>query len=73
MLVPKLPRDLSAADVERVLRRLGFDEVHAGAHNVWARGGFTVTVPRHRLIKVGTLREIIRQAGLTVDEFLEAL
>jgi predicted RNA binding protein YcfA (HicA-like mRNA interferase family) len=71
--VPKLPRDLSAADVERALRGLGFRFVHARGHNVWARGQETVTVPRHRKIKIGTLREIIRQAGLTVEEFLEAL
>ncbi|HJW74187.1 MAG TPA: type II toxin-antitoxin system HicA family toxin [Thermoleophilia bacterium] len=29
----------------------------------------TVVVPRHREVAVGTLRSIIRQAGLTVDEF----
>ena len=32
-----------------------------------------VTVPDHKELKAGTLRAIIRQAGLTVDEFLELL
>ena len=31
----------------------------------------TAIVPRHREIAIGTLRSIIRQAGLTPDEFDE--
>jgi predicted RNA binding protein YcfA (HicA-like mRNA interferase family) len=33
----------------------------------------SVTVPNHKELKPGTLRSIIRQAGLTVDEFLALL
>lgn len=32
-----------------------------------------VTVPCHKELKKGTLRSIIRQAGLTVDEFVALL
>jgi predicted RNA binding protein YcfA (HicA-like mRNA interferase family) len=32
-----------------------------------------VVVPNHRLLDRGTLRAIIRQAGLSVDEFLGLL
>jgi len=32
-----------------------------------------LTVPLHRELDRGTLRRLIRDAGLTVDEFLEAL
>ncbi|MDJ0580468.1 type II toxin-antitoxin system HicA family toxin [Crocosphaera sp.] len=32
-----------------------------------------VTIPNHRTIAKGTLRNIIRQAGLTVDEFIDLL
>jgi predicted RNA binding protein YcfA (HicA-like mRNA interferase family) len=32
-----------------------------------------LTVPKHKEIAKGTLRAIIKQAGLTVDEFLELL
>ena len=36
----------------------------------WTEGGtLTVIVPRHREIAVGTIRNIIRQADLTPDEF----
>ena len=32
-----------------------------------------VAIPNHKPIKRGTLQSIIRQAGLTVDEFLDLL
>jgi len=33
----------------------------------------TVVIPRHRVIKAGTLREILREADLTRDEFRKLL
>jgi len=33
----------------------------------------TVVVPKHRVIKAGTLREILREADLTRDEFRKLL
>jgi predicted RNA binding protein YcfA (HicA-like mRNA interferase family) len=49
-----------------------------GSHHVMTYPGDqkrTVTVPVHagRDLKPGTLRSIIRQAGLSVDEFVELL
>lgn len=32
-----------------------------------------VSVPRHKTLKAGTLRGIIRDAGMTVEEFVELL
>lgn len=35
---------------------------------------YSVTVvPNHRTVKPGTLRKIIKDAGLSVDEFIELL
>ena len=34
-----------------------------------ARADVVVTVPRHPQIAAGTLRSIVRQAGLTVEQF----
>ena len=34
---------------------------------------YTVNIPNHREIKVGTLLREIRKAGLTVAEFIELL
>ncbi|MEA1944726.1 MAG: type II toxin-antitoxin system HicA family toxin [Euryarchaeota archaeon] len=33
----------------------------------------TLSVPKHRELKRGTLRDLIKDAGLTVEEFIELL
>jgi predicted RNA binding protein YcfA (HicA-like mRNA interferase family) len=38
-----------------------------------ARGNRRVTVPMHRDLVVGTLQSILRQAGISVEEFVNAL
>lgn len=67
----------TAADVMRVLRRAGFELDHtSGSHHYFRRSDRPrpVPVPFHRGdIKRGLLYEIIRQAGLTVDEFTALL
>lgn len=58
------------------LRKLGFvfRRSTGGTHEIWwnEQSGKTCVVPHHREVKVGTLRSIIRQAGVTTDEFLKA-
>jgi len=43
-----------------------------GSHIVLVKPGFpeTLSVPDHRQLKPGTLRALIRKAGLTVDKFV---
>jgi predicted RNA binding protein YcfA (HicA-like mRNA interferase family) len=70
--MPKLPV-LSGADVVKILERLGFEKIRQrGSHVVMRRGGAGTVVPLHKELKTGTLAGIIRQAGLTHDEFLGA-
>ena len=71
------PRPLPHREVGRKLEAVGCSEVgSAGSHVNFSRstptGTRTAIVPRHREVAGGTLRSIIRQAGLTVEEF-EAL
>lgn len=73
---PGLPT-VNARQVLAALRRAGFvvDRV-VGSHHVLAHPDDprrAVTVPFHgsKDLKAGTLRSIIRQAGLTVEEFRE--
>ena len=46
-----------------------------GSHIVMAKAGYSenLSVPDHRAAKPGTLRALIRKAGLSVDEFVELL
>jgi len=68
------PRPLSFREVRRRLEAAGFAEVdQKGNHVKVAKavpgGTRTATVPRHREVAPGTLRSILRQAGLSEDEF----
>ena len=66
----------SAEEVIRKLRRAGFifDRQAKGSHEIWwnPQTRARTTVPHHPGdLPEGTLRAILRQAGLSVEEFLE--
>ena len=70
--MPKLPRT-SGAEAIRVLTRMGFQQVRQrGSHVILRRGASGCVVPLHRDLKIGTLAGVLRQAGVTSDEFLTA-
>jgi|TARA_Y100000294_G_scaffold176021_2_gene197420 predicted RNA binding protein YcfA (HicA-like mRNA interferase family) len=61
-------------EVKRKRESAGFTEMsQRGSHVKFVKrddGGVrTAVVPRHREVVVGTLRSIMRQAGLSQDEF----
>ena len=62
-------------DVVKRLKRFGFafDRQAAGSHEIWyeASGQRYTTIPNHPGdLPEGTLRAILRQAGVSVDDFL---
>lgn len=58
----------------RALERLGFVVVRQrGSHFVLRRGTSGCVVPDHRELKIGTLTGILKQAGVSADEFVAAL
>lgn len=58
----------------RALERLGFAAVRQrGSHVIMQRGASGCVVPSHREIKVGTLAGLLRQAGVSADEFISSL
>ena len=67
---------IAGRDCIRALEKAGFVQIRQKGSHVFMRRanpfGQTV-VPDHKTLDRGTLRAIIRQAGLTVDEFLELL
>lgn len=70
----KLPRDISGNEVIQALRRLGFVFVRqTGSHVRMARGTLHVTVPVHREIAPKTLQSILRQAGVSLQDFIEVV
>lgn len=70
----KLPRDISGTEAVSALERLGFSVARqSGSHVRLVRGARRVTVPMHRNIIVGTLQSILRQAGVSLEDFLKVL
>ncbi len=71
--MPKLPL-VSGAEVIRTLERLGFIVLRQkGSHIILRRGPTGCVVPNHREIKTGTLSGILKQASVSVEEFIETL
>ena len=75
--MPEL-RKVSGREAVRALERLGFRRLRQrGSHTILvketAEGKVGCVVPMHRELKIGTLRGILRQAGVSPDEFLQAL
>jgi predicted RNA binding protein YcfA (HicA-like mRNA interferase family) len=65
---------VSAGKCLAALQKAGFSiSSQKGSYIKMRRGGMVVIVPNHKTLKPGTLRSIIRQAGLTVDEFIALL
>lgn len=67
---------LSGREVVKVFGRLGWHVARqSGSHIILVKAGHTATlsVPNHREVAKGTLRALIRVAGLTVEEFAALL
>ncbi len=68
----ELPR-ISGQRAVKTFGRLGFVAVRQkGSHVVLRRAERGCVVPLHKELAAGTLRSAIRQAGITVDEFVSA-
>ena len=53
---------------------MGFEIVRQrGSHIRLTKGAFRVTVPAHGSIAPGTLQSILRQAGISVEQFIAQL
>lgn len=68
---------VSGRDVVRALERLGYvQDRQKGSHIVLRHTHppfRRITVPDHKEVAKGTLRAVLRAAGLTTEEFVELL
>lgn len=74
--MPKLPI-ISGVEAVKALSKTGYEVDHqTGSHLILRNKNEPhrrLTVPNHKELAKGTLRAIIRQAGLTVEEFIKLL
>lgn len=64
---------LNHLNAVRALERAGFRIIRQGKHIVMSNGPRQVTLPRHNPLKAFTMGGIIRDAGLTIEEFRRLL
>ena len=72
--MPKLPAP-KPRQVIKVLEGAGFVLARQkGGHRIYVKGSIGITIPFHNKdLRKGTLRQIIKQSGLILEEFLELL
>ena len=71
-----LPR-VSGSDAARAFAKVGYEITRQRGSHMRLRhvdgSRPPLTVPNHKELKTGLLRRLIRDAGMTVEEFIDAL
>ena len=70
--MPKLA-GINHLDAVRVLAKAGFRIARQGKHIVLTDGQRILTIPRHNPVNAFTMGGIVRDAGLTVEQFRDLL
>jgi predicted RNA binding protein YcfA (HicA-like mRNA interferase family) len=70
--VPKIP-GVNHLDAVKALEKAGFRVVRQGKHVVMSDGVRILTIPRHNPVNAFTMGGIVRDAGLTAEEFKKLL
>ena len=70
--MPKVP-GVNHLDALRALEEAGFGVVRQGKHIVMTDGVRILTIPRHNPVNAYTMGGIVRDAGLTIEEFRKLL
>lgn len=68
--------NISGKEAVKAFQKAGWQQIgQVGSHLVMVKPGSRVnlSIPQHKELSVGTLRALIRNAGLTVEQFLELL
>ena len=70
--MPKLPGIFHLQAV-RALEKAGYRIVRQGKHVVMSNGSRFLTIPRNNPVNAYTMAGIVKDAGLTIDEFRQLL
>jgi predicted RNA binding protein YcfA (HicA-like mRNA interferase family) len=70
--MPRLP-GVNHLDAVRALGKIGFRIARQGKHIILTDGTRVVTIPRHNPVNAITMGNIVRDVGLTNDQFRQLL
>ena len=68
--------NISGKEAVKAFRKAGWEQIgQVGRHVVMVKANVRVnlSIPQHKELSLGTLRALIRNAGLTVEEFLSLI
>lgn len=68
--------NISGKEAVKAFGRVGWTLVaQVGSHAVMTKTGqrANLSIPQHKELSVGTLRALIRNAGMTVEQFIDLL
>jgi predicted RNA binding protein YcfA (HicA-like mRNA interferase family) len=68
--------NISGKEAAKAFQKIGWQAIgQVGSHLVLSKPGLRVnlSIPQHKELSIGTLRALIRNAGVTVEEFLDML
>lgn len=66
--------NISGKEAVKAFQKAGWEKVgQVGSHLVMTKPNIRVnlSIPQHKELSIGTLRALIRNAGMSVDEFLD--
>ncbi len=64
---------ISGKEAIKIFGSLGFKTVRQkGSHAVLRKENKGCVIPIHKELAIGTLRSAIKQAGITIEEFIDA-
>ena len=70
--MPKLP-GINHLDAVKAFQKAGLRIIRQGKHVVMSDGVHFITIPRHDPVNAFTMAGIVRDAGLTIEEFKKRL
>ncbi|GAB4489234.1 MAG: type II toxin-antitoxin system HicA family toxin [Thermodesulfovibrionales bacterium] len=68
--------NISGKEAVKVFQKAGWQLIgQVGSHVVMIKPGIRVnlSIPQHKELSIGTLRALIRNAGMTVEDFLDLI
>jgi predicted RNA binding protein YcfA (HicA-like mRNA interferase family) len=68
--------NISGKEAVKAFQNAGWQQIgQVGSHVVMVKKGVraNLSIPQHKELSVGTLRALIRNAGMSVDQFLELI
>jgi len=68
--------NISGKEAVKAFQKTGWTKIgQVGSHVIMVKSGVRVnlSIPQHKELSIGTLRALIRNAGMTIEEFLKLL